>query len=115
MNTHLSLHKDAVDELLKADVQAQRQQHIDDDGFTLRVVDRLPVRKRISAALRFAIPFGCTLLAAVIAVAFTPAGSFMFDAYMDLVTETITPTLVGMAVAMVALYVASIGGALGDD
>ena len=115
MNTHLSLHKDAVDELLKADVQAQRQQHIDDDGFTLRVVDRLPVRKRISAALRFAIPFGCTLLAALIAVAFTPAGSFMFDAYMDLVTETITPTLVGMAVAMVTLYVASIGGALGDD
>ena len=115
MNTHLSLHNDAVDELLKADAQAQRQQHIDDDGFTLRVVDRLPVRKRISAALRFAIPFGCTLLAAVIAVAFTPAGSFMFDAYMDLVTETITPTLVGMAVAMVTLYVASIGGALGDD
>ena len=115
MSTHLNLHKDAVDELLKADAQAQRHQHIDDDGFTLRVVDRLPIRKRISAALRFAIPFGCTLLAAVIAVAFTPAGSFMFDAYMDLVTETITPTLVGMAVAMVTLYVASIVGALGDD
>ena len=115
MNAHLNLHKDPIDELLKADARANRMQHIDDDGFTLRVVDRLPVKKRISAAVRFAIPFGCTLLAALIAVAFTPAGSYMFDAYMDLVTETVTPTLVSMAVAVVALYAVSIGGALNDE
>ena len=115
MNTHLNLHRDAVDELLKADAHELRAQHIDDDGFTLRTVDKLPLKKRVSAAMRFAIPFGCTLLAAIIAAAFTPAGSFMFDAYMDLVTETVTPTLIGMAVVLVVLYAVSIGGALSDD
>lgn len=115
MNTPLNLHRDAIDELLKADARDLRTRHIDDDGFTLRVTDRLPQNRRVSAALRFAIPFGCTLLASVIAVVFTPAGSFMFDACMDLVTQTVTPTLIGMAVVMVTLYTVSIGGALSDD
>ena len=115
MITPLNLHRDAIDELLKADARDLRTQHIDDDGFTLRILDRLPQKKRLSATLRFAIPVGCTLLAGVIAVGFTSAGSFMFDAYMDLVTATVTPTLIGMAVVMVTLYGVSIGGALGDD
>lgn len=115
MNTPLNLHRDAIDELLKADARDARTQHIDDDGFTLRIMDRLPHKRRVSAALRFAIPFGCALLASVIALAFTSAGSFIFDAYMDLVTETVTPTLIGMAVVMVTLYAVSIGGALSDD
>ena len=37
MNTHLNLHRDAVDEMLKADARELRVQHIDDDGFTLQV------------------------------------------------------------------------------
>lgn len=115
MSTHLSLHRDAIDELLKADAETHRVPHIDDDGFTLRLMDRLPQRKRVSATLRFVIPLICTLLACVIAIAFTPAGSFMFDAYMDLVTETVTPTLIGVAVVLAALYAASIGGALSGD
>ena len=115
MNPPLNLHRDAIDELLKADAAIHRATHLDDDGFTLRVMDTLPQKKRMSAALRFAIPFACTLLASVIAVAFTSAGSAMFDAYMDLVTETVTPTLIGMAVALVTLYVVSIGGVLSED
>ena len=115
MNTHLNLHRDAIDELLKSDAREHRLQHIDDDGFTLRVVDGLPRQKSVSPALRFAIPFGFTLLACAIAATFTPAGSFMFDAYMDLVTETVTPTLIGMAVVVVTLYAVGIGGALSDD
>ena len=115
MNTPLNLHRDTVDELLKADAREHRLQHFDDAGFTLRVMDRLPRAKRLSPALRFAIPFGSTLLACVIAVAFTPAGSFMFDAYMDLVTETMTPTLMGMAVVLLTLYAVSIGGALRES
>lgn len=115
MSTHLNLHRDEVDELLKADALQQHDQHIDDNGFTLRVMDRLPHQKRMSAALRFAIPFGCTLFASVVAVAFTPAGSVLIDAYMDLVTETLTPSLIGMAVVIVTLYAVSIGGALSDD
>ena len=115
MNNHLSLHKDAVDAALKADALLQHMQHIDDDGFTLRIMDVLPQKKRLSAALRFAIPFGCTLLASIIAVVFTSVGSFIFDAYMDLVTETLTPTLIGIALVFVMLYVVSIGGALSED
>jgi hypothetical protein len=113
MNAPLNLHRDAIDELLKAD--AAERQHIDDDGFTLRIMERLPEKKHISAAMRFAIPFACTLIATLIAVTLTPAGSFMFDAYMDIVTETVTPTLIGMAVVVVTLYAVSIGGALNDE
>ena len=45
MNNHLSLHRDTVDEALKADALEQRMLHIDDDGFTLRVMDALPQKK----------------------------------------------------------------------
>ena len=115
MNAHLNLHRDAIDELLKTDALERRMEHIDDDGFTLGIMDRLPPKRRVSAALRFAIPFACTLIASVIAVAFTSAGIFIFDAYMDLVTKTVTPTLIGMAVVFVTVYVVSIAGALSDD
>ena len=115
MNSHLSLHKDTVDEVLKADALEQRMLYIDDDGFTLRVMDALPQKKRLSAAMRFAIPFACTLIASIVALAFTPVGSFIFDAYMDLVTETVTPTLIGMAVVFFTLYAVSIGGALSKN
>ncbi len=106
------LHRDPLDTLLKLAADELRASHIDDDGFTLRVMDNLPPRKKVSATLRFAIPFVTTLLAAVIAVLFTPAGSLVFDAYMDLVTETLTPTLISVALVLLTLYAASIGGAL---
>ena len=115
MNTYLNLHKDVVDDRLKADAQEHRLQHIDDDGFTLAVMDSIPQKKRLSARWKFAIPFGCTLLASIIALTFTSAGSFIFDAYMDLVTETVTPTLIGMTVVFVTFYAVSIGGALSDN
>lgn len=115
MTIPLNLHKDEVYTLLKADAHELRLQHIDDAGFTLRTMDLLPQKKRLSAALRFAIPFGCTLIACIIAVTFTAAGSVFFDACMDLVTETLTPTVIGMAAMLVTLYSVCIGGVLGDD
>lgn len=114
MNHHLNLHRDAVDEMLKIDADASRSQHIDDNGFTLRLMDSLPTRKRLSPVLRFAIPFGFTLLASIFAVTFTSVGSYFFDAYMDLVTETMTPTLIGAVVVLCTLYAVSIGGALSE-
>ena len=41
-------------------------------------------------------------------------GSYIFKACMDLVTETVTPTLIGMAVIFLTLYAVSIGGALSE-
>ena len=114
MNHHLILHRDAVDEMLKIDAHASRSEHIDDNGFTLRLMDSLPARKKLSPVLRFAIPFGFTLVASIFAVAFTSVGSYFFDAYMDLVTETMTPTLIGAVVVLCTLYIVSIGGALSE-
>ncbi|MEO8386639.1 MAG: hypothetical protein ABI583_15415 [Betaproteobacteria bacterium] len=114
MNNHLTLQKDTVDEMLKVDAFALRGEHIDDDGFTLRLMDTLPTRKRLSPVLRFVIPFCFTLLASVFAVALTSAGSYFFDAYMDLMTETMTPSLVGTFVVLCTLYAVSIGGALSE-
>jgi hypothetical protein len=114
MNSYVTLHKDALDEMLKVDAMEQRAQHVDDDGFTLRVMDALPVRKTLSPALRFAIPFGFTLIASVFAFAFTSVGSYFFDAYMDFVTETMTPTLIGTVVVLFTLYAVSIGTAMSE-
>lgn len=114
MNPHLLLQKDALDDMLKIDALAVRSQHIDDDGFTLRLMDSLPARKRLSPPLRFAIPLCFTLFPSIFAVAFTSVGSYFFDAYMDLVTETLTPTLVGAVVLLCTLYAVSIGSALSE-
>lgn len=114
MNPHLILHKDALDVMLRIDALAVRSQHVDDDGFTLRLMDSLPAKRRLPPILRFAIPFGFTLLAAIFAVTFTSVGSYFFDAYMDLVTETMTPTLIGTAVVLCTIYAVSIGGALSE-
>lgn len=114
MNGYVTLHKDALDEMLKADALEQRAQHVDDAGFTLRVMDSLPAKGKLSPALRFAIPFCFTLLASVFAVAFTSVGSYFFDAYMDLVTETMTPTLIGTVVVLFTLYAVSIGSAISE-
>ncbi len=105
-NSHLSLHRDPLDEMLKADAGAHRDFYIDDGGFTLRVVDALPARARgVSSKIRIGIPFGLALLAAFMVTFVTGGGSFFIDAAMDLATNTLTAASFGFLVMVGIMYV----------
>lgn len=82
---------DEIDTLLKADAAQLRETHIDDCGFTLTAMDRLPARRKLSPWVRNGIPVGCALLATVFAFVFAGADNFVIDASMDVATASITP------------------------
>ena len=108
-NTHLSLHRDPLDEMLKADATEHRDAYIDDGGFTLRVIDALPPRAQgVSPAVRFGIPFGLAALAAIIVTFITGGGSFFIDAAMDLATSTLTASSFGFLVMVGAMFVLAV-------
>jgi hypothetical protein len=102
--------KDTVDELLKADSASQRNQYIDDAGFTLRVLDNLPAGPHFSPAMRFTIPFGFTLVAATFVALFAGGGDFMVDAVMDIATSSMSQSafaLIAIAGITMAVSVAA--------
>lgn len=110
MSTQLNIVRDPVDELLKAD--AASQPYIDDAGFTLKVMDALPARARVSAAMRVAIPFAFTIASAVVVAFFAGGENFLIDAVMDIATNTITKTsfaLLAIVAVMLAIPIAAAG------
>lgn len=113
MNTPYMI-QDPVDELLKADAAALRDDYIDDAGFTLRVMDALPARRAISPMLRFGIPMAFALLAALMTALFAGGGNFMIDAAMDIVTSTMTGTVMAFGVILGLMMVVSVAAVSGE-
>ena len=111
MNTPLNIVKDPVDELLKADAARYRDGYIDDAGFTLRVMDTLPARRRVTMATRVLVPFAFSLVAAIIAVLFIGGGNFYVDAVMDIATNTINKSALALLVVMAVMVTMSISAA----
>ncbi len=106
----MNIIRDPVDELLKADANAHRDAYIDDAGFTLRVIDRLPAKSRSHTTLRVTIPFGLTVAAAFGAL-FAGGGNFLVDAAMDIATTNISSAamaLVTIVVVMIAVSVTAV-------
>src|SRR6266513_5033448 len=60
--------------------------HIDDDGFTARVLQQLPVPRHARRSLRGAILLGITLLASVLAYVISDGGRFLVVAMARLMT-----------------------------
>jgi hypothetical protein len=109
MSTQLNIVRDPVDELLKADAGAQP--YIDDAGFTLKVMDALPLRPRSYTAMRIAIPFAFTVLSAIIVAFFAGGENFFIDGVMDIATNTITKTsftLLAIVAVMLAVPIAAV-------
>ena len=105
MSTPLNIVKDPVDELLKADAARYRDGYVDDAGFTLRVMDALPARRKVSAATRVLVPIAFSLVAAIIAVLFIGGGNFYVDAVMDIATDTFNKSTIAFG-AMIAVMIA---------
>ena len=104
----MNIIKDPIDEMLKADAALHRDVYIDDGGFTLRVIDALPSRSRVSPMIRFAIPCGFTLLAAIFVALFTGGGNFLVDAVMDIATSSVTQSAVAFVVVVGIMAVISV-------
>jgi len=114
MNAPLNLQKDPVDEWLKADAAATHADYIDDAGFTLRVMDALPASSFRMNRLRFGLPMAGAALAAVLAGAFSPIGSFMIDATMDILTNTPSNSAYGLFAIVTAMGCAAVVAMQGD-
>ena len=107
----MNIVRDPVDELLKADAASQRDQYIDDAGFTLRVIDCLPSGPQVSPAMHFAIPFGFTLVAAIFVALFAGGGNFMVDAVMDIATSSLSQSAFAFITIVGILFAVSIAAA----
>ncbi len=104
----MNIVKDPIDELLKADANAHRDSYIDDAGFTLRVVDRLPTKSRATTTLRFAIPFGLTSAAAAFVALFAGGGNFLVDAAMDIATANLSSAAMALGTIVVIMIAVSV-------
>ena len=117
MKSNLNIHRDFIDEVLKADVEARRDGHINDDGFTLRVIDALPaatsMRTSLSSTKRFSIIFGMAMIAAIIATVFLSGDNLLIDATMDVATDTITPSVIALIMITLVTSVVSVSAVLG--
>lgn len=91
MKAPVTLVQDPIDALLKADAERSRDAYLDDGGFTLAVMDRLPAHRTLSPWVRNGIPMAFGAVAVVFAFVFAGAGNFLVDASMDLATGTATP------------------------
>ena len=111
MSTPLNIVKDPVDELLKADAVCFRDGYIDDAGFTLRVMDALPARRKVSAATRVLVPIAFSLVAAIIAVLFIGGGNFYVDAVMDIATDTFNKSTIALGAMIAVMIVMAISAA----
>ena len=106
-----------LDDMLKADAKLHRDQHIDDAGFTLRVVDSLPTLPpptRLSRAMRIGIPFGMALIGALFVTLFAGGKNFFIDVTMDLATETITRDVVALVLIAAALFAMVVASLVND-
>lgn len=83
--------------------------YIDDDGFTARVAQQLPARRRQSRLLRNAILLCATLLATGIAYVLTGGGAFLGNAAAFLVAM---PLGTVCAIAGVAALIVMVGGTI---
>ena len=120
MKSSLNIHRDFIDEVLKADADAQRDAYIDDAGFTLRVMDALPSaasmrtsRTSLSPTKRFSIIFGMAMVAAIIATVFLSSDNLLIDASMDVATDTITPSVIALIMITFVTSVVTVSAILG--
>jgi hypothetical protein len=112
----MNMIRDPLDEMLKADAREHRDQYIDDAGFTLRVMDDLPVAapRQLSRLMRIGIPFGLAVIGALFVTLFAGGKNFFIDVTMDLATETITRDVVALVLIAVTLFAMLIASLVND-
>jgi hypothetical protein len=108
----------ALERLLRDDAAQWRDAYITNDGFSDRVmarIDALPAPQTgLSMRQRLTI-IGATVLVGVVAATFVGDGAnLLFDAVMDLATDTITPTVLGLAALLASTGAMAVVAAQGE-
>ncbi len=120
MNNHDQQHvmeqNNRLDAMLQADSLAHRDQYIDNDGFSDRVMARVaalpaPAAFNANTRRRLLIIWSAALLALMTVMTAGAGDQFLVDAFMDLATKTITPNAVGLLLIVVATGVMGVGAA----
>jgi hypothetical protein len=86
------------------------RERVADDGFTARVMSVLPARARHTPAwLKPVLILGSTVLGAALAVVFAPAGTNLYQGFVDLVQlRAFTPAALTGAAMSVALLISAL-------
>ncbi len=107
-----------LEAMLQADSLAHRDQYIDNDGFSERVMARVAALPAPASAAstantrrRLIIIWSAALLALVMVMTAGAGDRFLIDAFMDLATKTITPNAVGLLLIVVAAGVMGVSAA----
>jgi hypothetical protein len=97
---------DKLDRLLHADAR----ERLADDGFTARLMEALPARPAHRMAwLKPVLVLGSAALGSALAVAFAPAGTSLYQGFVDLVQlRAFTPAALTGAAMSAALLISAI-------
>lgn len=96
---YAALSDDDIECMLREDAALAADVYIDNDGFCERVMQdiaKLPVPRGLSATHRVSIIAATSIAGLLFVILAGHGGDYLIDAVMDLVTETITPTLLGI-------------------
>lgn len=115
--THLEADA-ALEQLLRQDAAQWRDAYIDNDGFSDRVmarIDALPAPQAgLSIRQRLTI-IGAAVLGGVLLATFAGNGAdLLIDAVMDLATETVTPTVLGLVALLASAGALAVVAAQGE-
>jgi hypothetical protein len=115
--THLEADA-ALEQLLRQDAAQWRDAYIDNDGFSDRVmarIDALPAPQTgLSIRQRLTI-IGAAVLGGVLLATFAGNGAdLLIDALMDLATETVTPTVLGLVALLASAGALAVVAAQGE-
>ncbi|MFN7219772.1 MAG: hypothetical protein ACK5UX_03930 [Burkholderiales bacterium] len=115
--THLEADA-ALEQLLRQDAAQWRDAYIDNDGFSDRVmarIDALPAPQTgLSIRQRLTI-IGAAVLGGVLLATFAGNGAdLLIDAVMDLATETVTPTVLGLVALLASAGALAVVAAQGE-
>ncbi len=81
--------------------------YIDDDGFTRRVLEQLPIRRNRQPLLRSAILFGATVLASFLAYVLSDGGRFISNGIARM--AGLSPVMLMVVALLTGLLVMSAG------
>jgi ABC-type antimicrobial peptide transport system permease subunit len=106
-----------IDSLLRHDAANWRDEYIDNADFSLQVmasVVQYPRQPFMSAKKRRLIISLTTAMATIAVILFGAGGNFLIDAVMDIATQTITPTVIGLVVIVISMIAGGLALALDD-
>ena len=112
---------DTLDTMLKTDAMGFRDNYIDNDGFSDRVMARVSIASTqttpdsiASARRRLIVVSIAAFFSFTLVMLLGAGGNFVIDAVMDLTTQTMTPTAAMLVFLMASVGILGVSAAAGE-